>query len=97
MNEGFRQSRRETANGFSYVWLRYLGIILPAVVNYGFLLVHGDQPHWGVIAASAVVLLIALGVLLVRRDWVGALWVGLLYFPLNAWPIMLNFVGGLHD
>lgn len=97
MNDTHRQSRRKTVNSSTYVWLRYLGIILPAVVNYGFLLVHGDRPHWGAIAASAVVLLIALVVLLVRRDWVGALWVGLLYFPLSAWPIVLNFVGGLHD
>ena len=28
------------------LWLRYIGIILPAVINYGFLLLNDGQPNW---------------------------------------------------
>jgi hypothetical protein len=77
--------------------LRYIGIILPAVINYGFLLLNDDQPNWAALAASAVVLLVVLVFLALRGDRRGAMWVLLLYFPLNAWPIVLNVMGGLGD
>ncbi len=97
MNDGFRQSRRETANGFSHIWLRYLGIILPAVVNYGFFIVHGDRPHWAALGASAGVMAVSALILGLWRDWRGGVSVIVLFFPLNAWPIVLTTMGGLHD
>ena len=89
--ESFCSSRQGT------IWARYLGIILPMAVNYGFLLLRRDRPHWGAVVASLVVLAVLVAFLVHRRDRRGAVWVGLLYFPLNAWPIALTAIGGLGD
>ena len=79
------------------MWPRYVGIILPAFVNYGFLLANDDRPYWGVLAASLVLLVGCMAWLAARRDWRGVLWIAVLYVPLNAWPIVLNIIGPLGD
>ena len=51
------------------MWPRYAGIILPALVNYGFLLANDDRPYWGVLVASLVLLVGCMAWLAARRDW----------------------------
>jgi hypothetical protein len=87
-----RSAARKTS-----LWPRYVGIILPAIVNYGFLLANRDHPHWGALLASALVLVVCIAFLALRGDWKGGIWVVALYFPLNAWPIVLNVTGPLGD
>lgn len=77
--------------------LRYLGLIAPAAVNYGFLLLNDGRPHWAALTASLVVLAACVTGLIARGDRRGAVAVFALYFPLNAWPIVLNIIGPLGD
>jgi hypothetical protein len=90
-------SERRSLSRSWILWLRYLGIILPMAINYGFLLLSHGNPNWVPLAVSVAVMAVSVLILGVRRDWRGSVSVIVLFFPLNAWPIVLNFVGGLHD
>jgi hypothetical protein len=79
------------------MWLRYLGIVLPMAINYGFILLSEGNPNWVPLTVSAAVMAVSALILGLRGDWRGSVSVIVLFFPLNAWPIVVNFVGGLHD
>jgi hypothetical protein len=90
-------SERRSQGRSGIIWLRYLGIILPTAINYGFLLLSEENPNWVPLTVSAAVMAVSALTLGLRGDWRGSVSVIVLFIPLNAWPIVLNFVGGLHD
>jgi hypothetical protein len=85
------------ATGAATIRLRHLGVIVPVFINYGFLLLSDDDPHWAPLAASAIVAAAVVLTLARRRDWTGSLWVAIVFLPLCAWPIGLTAIGGLGD
>lgn len=74
--------------------LRHLGVILPMLVNYGHLLLSGCFPTWAPVTLSLAAAAVPVVLLYERGDRRGAAWVGALYFPLNAWPIVYAAMNG---
>ncbi len=56
MRQQLARAEREGDSKRPEMWRRWIGIILPALVNYVFLLANDDRPYWGVLAASIVLL-----------------------------------------
>jgi hypothetical protein len=73
--------------------LRHLGIVLPALINYGFLLLNGGRPHWAPVTLSLGAVGIPLVFLANRGDSKDAVWVGVLFFVFNGWPLVATALG----
>ncbi|MBN1322312.1 MAG: hypothetical protein JXA87_15890 [Thermoleophilia bacterium] len=88
MNHVEQLSRSSSTSLANALALRPLGVVLPMLINYGHLLLSGGDSRWAPVILSFVAAVIPLVLLMGRGDRRGAAWVGTLFFPLNAWPIV---------
>lgn len=98
VGEHVHATRQASSVGESYLrttlGLRHLGVLLPMLINYGHLLLSGCRPHWAPVTLSLGVAALSFVLLYERGDRRGAGWVGVLFVPLNAWPIVFAAMGG---
>ncbi len=94
MDDQYQQALREWYAFRVTLGLRHLGFVLPALINFGFILANGGQGHWVPVLASLVALAAIAILLAERNDSRGAAYVIVAFLLLNMWPVIAAATAG---